>query len=532
MFALVCTLLLGSFAVMRARRHARPVGARARRTALLELAKGEPTGANYLLIGDASVELGDYDGARHAYIHAAAIYRSKNMPSEGYVAERLAQRYEVQVTPYIHFPVTPGSLTSSTTKLAKFEPVYGCYTGAFIDHEDAIRGTYRDEYGEWRRDASAFNHLTNVHHAIFFMYLGYGRSFPAKFVRHLNDNGAAAQIAFEPDRLSSVRDDAYLHRFARQARKSRTPIFLRFASEMNGDWTPYHRDPALYIEKFQLVARVMHAEAPNVAMVWCPFETPARLIPDYYPGPEAVDWVGINIYSVPFWDNNPKHPADWRNPSDSLRNIYRRYADRHPIMICEYGASHRCSLDPSPRDDFAKTKMTELYTALPRLYPRIKAVCWLSMNAIKHAIPGHQNNDYSLLGDDEVRKQYSRLLLDPYFLPKVSRRAPKCAPQETVALRDDEVIARPTSLSAWVKLYDEHPRVVWRVNGELRQDSSAVGAHRWVLDPATVPDGRATIDLTVEDESGRVVAEEVRHVFCHSASLAAATHSRVMASAP
>ncbi|AIE84353.1 hypothetical protein OP10G_0985 [Fimbriimonas ginsengisoli Gsoil 348] len=506
-------LLLGSYAIVLRHRHEYvPAEAMARKRFYADLVKSEPTAANFKLLAEADVQTADFEGAKQAFGKAAEIYRSKNLPSEGYATERLSQRYEVVAKPFIHLPKPRKTLGVPSVPLALHEPVYGCYTGAFIDHEDTIRGTYRDEYGAWRRDASAFNHLTNTHHAIFFMYLGYGRSFPAKFVRHMNDNGAAAQIALEPDKLSAVKDDAYLHAFAKAARESRTPIFLRFASEMNGDWVPYNGNPALYIEKFRLVARVMHAEAPNVAMVWCPFETPVRTIADYYPGASAVDWVGLNVYSVPFWDNNPRRPADWRDPSDSLRYVYDRYAKRHPIMICEYAASHRSSLDNIGRSELARTKMAELYAALPRKYPRVKAVCWLSMNAIKHAIPGRQSNDYSLLGDPGVLHRYAELLRDPYFLRAVPRQGHASAPQRTIPLEDGRTLTGRISLSAWVKLYDDYPRVIWRVNGDERQASALPGPHRWVLDTSSIPEGPATIELLVLDSVGREVAHATRYV--------------------
>jgi hypothetical protein len=503
MVLMAVTLVFAGLAyAKRHRASAAPLSGTARRAYLEQLVEEEPSAANYKLLAAADVDLEDFSGASRSYSRAADLYRGKNLVSEGYATDRLAERFEVESIPFAQLKTDVSSVKSLDTH-AKLEPVYGCYTGAFIDHEDSIHGTYRDEYETWRRDASAFNHLTGVHHAIFFMYLGYGRSFPAKFVRHMNDNGAAAQIAWEPDSLSQVQDDEYLHDFAKEAKASHTPIFLRFASEMNGDWVPYNGDPAKYIEKFQLVAKVMHAEAPNVAMVWCPFETPVRTMADYYPGSSFVDWVGINIYSVPFWDNDPKRGAEWRNPADSLRFVYNKYAEKHPIMICEYAASHRSSLDKVERADFARTKIGELYASLPRIYPRVKAVCWLSMNAIKHAIPGRQSNDYSLLGNDWVRQRYQEVADDPYFLGAVSRGAPAVARQQTVPLRDGEVLSGKVPLSAWVKIYDDEPRVVWRVNGAERFSSSVPGPYRWVLDCSTLPKGPATIELVVIDRAGR-----------------------------
>ena len=487
-----------------------PAESRARKAYYSDLVRDMPTAANYKELGKACAECADFEGARVAYADAAKIYRDKQKPSLAYVADCYSQRYEVEVTPYVEVPFDKDATVGLYTN-ARFEPVSGCYSGAFIDHEDAIRGTYRDEYGAWRRDLGTFNRLTGTHHAIFFMYLGYGRTFPTKFVQHAHDVGAAAQIAFEPASLEHVQDDTYLRSFARAARKSNTPIFLRYASEMNGEWVPYHGDPDAYIEKFRLVAKVMHEEAPNVAMVWCPFETPTAPIPDYYPGPEAVDWVGVNIYSVPYWNNDPAHPAEWRNPADSLRTIYGLYAAKHPIMICEYAASHRTSLDMADRTPFALTKMSEMYAALPRLYPRVKAICWLSMDAIKHAIPGRRCNDYSILEEDSLKTRYRELLNDPYYLQTVST-TPAAAPTRQEPLEDGHTLSGRVPLSAWVKIYDDHPRVVWRVDGDTKYDASHPGPYRWTLDTTTMRPGPATVELIVDDEAGHEVAHVTRHV--------------------
>jgi len=151
---------------------------------------------------------------------------------------------------------------------------------------------------------------------------------------------------------------------------------------MNGDWDAVSwRSRGLQTD----VSRrrpVMHRLAPNVAMVWCPNDIPEDRIANYYPGKESVDWVGLNFYSVLFNDGDRARAADWRNPADSLRYIYATYSKQHPIMIGEWAATHRSVVDNTDRPDFAIDKIAQLYGALPRLFPRVKAVHWLSLNTI------------------------------------------------------------------------------------------------------------------------------------------------------
>ena len=156
---------------------------------------------------------------------------------------------------------------------------------------------------------------------------------------------------------------------------------------MNGDWTAstYGGNPALYRQKFQLVASVMHSVAPNVALVWCPNEIPEATIPSYFPGDDAVDWVGVNFYSVLYTDGDRARAADWRNPVDALDYVYRTYSPLHPIMVGEWAATHRSVEDSEDRDDFAISKIQQFYSELPLRYPRVKAVNWLSMNTMRYA---------------------------------------------------------------------------------------------------------------------------------------------------
>ena len=152
---------------------------------------------------------------------------------------------------------------------AKFEPAQGCYVGAFIELDDTVKG-----------DITVFEELTKKQHASYFTYVGYGRPFPLEWVNKVKARGAAPHIAFEPNNgLDEVKDDEYLRAWARDAARTQCPIFLRWASEMNGPWTAYGKDPAQYREKFRLMAQVMKEEAPNVAMVRTPFAEPTRLIP-------------------------------------------------------------------------------------------------------------------------------------------------------------------------------------------------------------------------------------------------------------
>lgn len=312
-------------------------------------------------------------------------------------------------------PWPPGS----PAVLGPYEPSRGCYLGAYIELDPVVRD-----------DIAAFEALVGKKHATYFHYVGYGQPFPFAWVKRLRAAGYAPHIAWEPnDGLAAVKDDDYLRGWAEAARHAAVPIFLRFASEMNGTWQAWSGDPRLYIDKWRLVYRVMHEVAPNVVMVWCPFAMPQASIPSYYPGDEYVDWVGVNIYSVLRHDGDPNSIAG-EDPTDLLAYVYNLYAARKPIAVCEYGATHFCAATGLRSTQFAVQSMRRLYEALPVRFPRVRMINWFSVDAAKS---GLAHNDYALTTDQQILATYRQLIADDYFLTAVVEH-----PQPAIASRQPQ----------------------------------------------------------------------------------------------
>ena len=105
-------------------------------------------------------------------------------------------------------------------------------------------------------------------------------------------------------------------------------VFVRFGQEMNGSWYPWGQNPTAYVAAFRMVAADVHRVALGSVMVWSPnygggYPFPGetyeaqpgsaafkvldtnhdgRLTEQddpyapYYPGDDAVDWVGLTLY--------------------------------------------------------------------------------------------------------------------------------------------------------------------------------------------------------------------------------------------
>ena len=349
---------------------------------------------------------------------------------------------------------------------ARLEPTNGAYLGAFIDRDDAIPDYFLDENFQRHARAEDWAQLVGKPHASHFMYLRYGNKFPRAWIEHLKKQGVIPHIAWEPIHLKFVQDDKYLRDFARDARRANWPIFFRFASEMNGDWTPYHGNPKLYREKFRLVNRVLHEEAPLAATIWCVNNPPLGDIQKYYPGDDGCDWVGVNFYAPVYYDNNRNRPARDDNPLSLLDPVYKTFAARKPIAICEFAASHRSIVDKRSETAFSQEKLTLLYDALPRLYPRVKMINWFSMNTIRHTTAGKTKSDYSLGGNTEVRSAYARAIAPAYYRSTYAKNIRDVVLMPR-ALQENQSVNGVLPLSLWAKTYVARPKAYLEANGKI-----------------------------------------------------------------
>lgn len=242
-----------------------------------------------------------------------------------------------------------------------------------------------------------------------------------------------------------------------------TSIFIRFAHEMNGSWYPWSQQPSAYIQAFRMFADAVHQDAPRTAMLWAPnygggypftggpFEAqPAdadftlldtnqdgrlNMADDpyspYYPGDDAVDWVGMTIYH---WDNeypwgeNEIPEADkfiqqltgnfnGQNGDDTaLPDFYEVFHTTHgkPMAIPETAALYNTARSGGPTElEIKQSWWRQVLNAdLLAAYPGIKMINWFEWEKPENEIAG-EVIDWRALGSPEVASQFiSDLPLD------------------------------------------------------------------------------------------------------------------------
>lgn len=279
-----------------------------------------PTFAVYEQLAARHLELGNSAEAARIYRIEAALYRKKNLSDAAQILENRAAQNETVARVFVARADAPDNFTG-----APLEPKTGAYIGAFIDRDDALQVIFPGDNFQTHRFPSEFESRVGRRLSSVFTYVKWG-NFPRKWLQMCKEQGVIPQIPWEPDNLNEVKDDAYLRDCEQFLSDLNWPVWIRFAGEMNGDWTPYHGNPQLYREKFALVHRVLHSGKARVATVWCVNSIPTDNIDDYYPGDANCDWVGVNLYSAPFADNDRTREAFRQSPLTLLDPIYQKYS--------------------------------------------------------------------------------------------------------------------------------------------------------------------------------------------------------------
>ncbi len=394
---------------------------------------------------------------------------------------------------------------------AKFEPKNGCYVGAFLDLDFTNTDTYLDQVGKTRRMPDPFEAMTDKPHASYFFYMAYGSRTAVDWISLLAMQGKAVHIALEPNNgLEYVKNDAYLNNLADALHTTGAKIFLRFASEMNGPWVKYHGNPKLYKEKFQLVAKVMREKAPNVAMVWCPYTTPTSPIKSYYPGDAAVDWVGVNMYSVTYFNQDRKQPASHINPVEMLDYVYSNYAGRKPMMIGEFGATHWSALEGSAQTSYAQRCIQSLYAALPRKYPRVKAVFYFNSNNIE--VSHRQNNNYAVTQSKPVLQAYKYAVSHPYFLSRVPDGESSLPEAWPMPAKDGAVVSGEADFSVWAKAHESGWVVAYFIDGRTLHTSKLEDGWGVTLDTNRIDNGSHTLEARLMKNGRTYARKSVRFI--------------------
>jgi hypothetical protein len=198
-------------------------------------------------------------------------------------------------------------------------------------------------------------------------------------------NEGPEQSDYALKKIIRGKHDAYIRQWAKAAAAWGKPFLLRFAHEMNGDWTSWspgvnEYKPNNYNTSSEFVAawRRVHGifrkvGATNAKWVWSPVAhyegaTPFKKV---YPGNAYVDWVGISGYN--WGDTQPW--SRWQSFSEIFEESYGIVGTitSKPIIIPEVASAESGG-------DKATWIRDAFLTEIPADFPLIRAVAWFHVD--------------------------------------------------------------------------------------------------------------------------------------------------------
>lgn len=208
--------------------------------------------------------------------------------------------------------------------------------------------------------------------------------------------------------------------------RSGVPVFVRFAHEMNGSWYSWSQQPTAYIRAFRTLAEAVHQRTALSAMLWAPnygggypfaggrYEASPQssdfhlldtnqdghldmsddMYAPYYPGDDAVDWVGMSVYH---WGN--QHPWGENEIPEAgkftaqitgtylgldgdhrpVPDFYQDYVEKHgkPMAIPETAALYNPDLEGDAELSIKQAWWWQVFSAeVAEDVPGIKMINW------------------------------------------------------------------------------------------------------------------------------------------------------------
>lgn len=242
--------------------------------------------------------------------------------------------------------------------------------------------------------------------AVFMIYqnwTGSYSSFPWREAKGARLHGKPLLVTWEPwsfrnddpawslERIANGSNDKYVRTYARQAKTFGSPMMIRLAHEMNGDWFPWGtarradlrrhngNSPAHFVAMWRRVVTIFRQEgATNVSWVWSPnilflnqanpHSQQVQDLYNLYPGDAFVDWMGLSIY-------NDGVARAWRSFDSLFAPAYQTLLQisSKPLMIAELGVTEQGAPSGTSKADWmAQT----LQRDIPLRYPRVNMVVW------------------------------------------------------------------------------------------------------------------------------------------------------------
>jgi mannan endo-1,4-beta-mannosidase len=194
-----------------------------------------------------------------------------------------------------------------------------------------------------------------------------------------NPRQSVEDSSFSLKTLTSGAFDDYVADWASKIKALPGRVVVRLMHEMNGNWYPWcghanGNSPEDYVAAWRYIHDLFgSAGVMNVEWVWCPYviSVPERTtFPDYFPGDEYIDWLGLDGYN---WGTS-RPGATWQEFPELFGEAYRTMTalSVKPVMIAEVG----CTDCGGSKADWIRNA----YRHASAGFPRLRAVVWFNLD--------------------------------------------------------------------------------------------------------------------------------------------------------
>jgi hypothetical protein len=229
---------------------------------------------------------------------------------------------------------------------------------------------------------------------------------------------------------------------------------------MNGSWYPWAQRPVEYVAAFRRMADAVHAKAPGSAMMWAPNYGGGYPFPSgefragpgtaefaaldtnadgalsgeddpyapYYPGDDAVDWVGMSLYhwgsQYPWGENELPEAGKFvqqltgtyagANGDDSaVPDFYTVYGHDHgkPVAIPETAALFVPGAGGADELALKQAWWEQVFApGIAEKFPQVKMVNWFEWHKQESEVAG--SVDWTITTTPRIREVFTGALPD------------------------------------------------------------------------------------------------------------------------
>lgn len=313
----------------------------------------------------------------------------------------------------------------------------GCMVSAYIFQEDG-----RHVPQNFEEKINNFEKLINHKIGSVMWYPTFADNFPTAQCEKLKKLGLIPHLTWElfiPDStdyntmpikgnykmMNAVLEgkyDAYIKKFAQDAKQFQSKVLIRFLHEFNGNWYLWSGNkngrekggPQKVVAVWKYVVDIFKSEgANNVKWIWCPHGPSVDVSPEnwndivnYWPGNDYVDWIGMDAYN---W--YPQDPWGGKRPFRDFDNCFQNLYDactklgNQPVMIAEF-ATPEFNFNGNTKADWIKDALFKIKND----YPRVKMFVWFNIN---------KEMDWRINSSPEAHMAFKKALRDTFFIGKI-----------------------------------------------------------------------------------------------------------------